>query len=92
MTEPITEYKKDKMHEKYTCTGKCKEFKDMTLPEINTSMKRGVFLTFWELLFVSVGIAYLARKELTNALGVAAPYGDAILAVALIFFLSRNRK
>lgn len=95
MKEPNEDYiKPDQkyMNEKYACTGKCKEFKDMTLPEVNKEMRKGVFFSFWELLFLSIGIAFLARADLSNALKDASPYGNAVLAVALIFFLSRNRR
>ena len=95
MKEPNEEYiKPDEkyMNEKYACTGKCKEFKDMTIPEINKSMRKGVFLSFWELLFLSIGIAFLAREDLRKAFVDAGVYGNAILAVGIIFFLSRNRR
>jgi hypothetical protein len=94
MKEPNEEYIKPdyKMHEKYHCTGKCKEFKDMTIPEINQEMNKGVFLTRWELLLAAVGIAVLAREEIRKAIFDAGVYGNAILAVALIFFLARNKK
>jgi len=95
MKEPNEEYiKPDQkyMNDKYACTGKCKEFNKMTLPEVNQEMNKGVFLTRWELLFASVGIAILAREELRKVFVDAGVYGNAILAIGIIFFLSRNRK
>lgn len=99
MKEPTSisreEYEKGDYFTKSVCTGKCKEFKsfkDMTLPEVNQEMNKGVFLTRWELLLASVGIAVLAREELRKAFVEAGVYGNAILAVGIIFFLSRNRK
>jgi hypothetical protein len=94
MKEPNEEYIKSNynMNDKYACTGKCKEFKDMTIPEINQEMNKGVFLTRWELLLASVGIAVLAREEIRKAIFDAGVYGNAILATSLIFFLSRNKK
>ena len=91
MNEP-NDYISDRIAEKHKCHGKCKEFKDMTLPEVNQEMNKGVFLTRWELLLASVGIALLAREDIKKAFTDAGVYGNAILAVGIIFFLSRNRK
>jgi hypothetical protein len=82
------EYITKKEEEK--CYGKCKEFNTTSLPRFNSFMNRGVYLTRWELLLASIGISYIAREDFAKVFVEAGVYGNAILAVAVIFFLSRN--